>query len=49
MNNKEPKSLEQMYQESLAVIQSYKKMLDVIHSEMYEHKRFVLEYERSAA
>ena len=45
----EPKSIEQMYQESLAVIQSYEKTLETIHHELYQHKRFVLEVERSVA
>lgn len=43
------KSFEQMYEESKAILQSYELVLAAIHREIYEHKRFVMEFERSVA
>ena len=47
--SKPMKTLDEMYKESLIVIPAYQEMLDAIYAKMMAHKRFVMEYQASAA
>jgi len=46
---KRSKSIEEMVEESRAVIASFERVMDVMHRELYENKRFVADFERSVA